>query len=258
MLTFLRKIRKSLMESGSFQKYFLYAIGEIALVVIGILIALQINIWNEAQKEKAKAFDYLSEFKKDLMYDTLQFNYMLLLLDKTIRSDIKILENLEHTSEELNDILTVVTSNTFSRTINQRTFQKIQNSGNSNLLGYEALYDQLSNYYIETNRDLNLSLDWQINYFQKNRGYLDKFIEDNNYEVFTLRDDLKEEFQIDSFPRINEDQDNPFIHFFNTVAGRNYANRCLLQHGFIRNKYKSYTSLATSLLVEIDKVTNSK
>ena len=43
MLTFLRKIRKSLIETGSVRKYMLYAIGEIALVVIGILIALQIN-----------------------------------------------------------------------------------------------------------------------------------------------------------------------------------------------------------------------
>jgi hypothetical protein len=65
MLTFLRKIRRSLLQSDSTQKpaspvsggqslwrratgrYILYAIGEIALVVIGILIALQINNWNE-------------------------------------------------------------------------------------------------------------------------------------------------------------------------------------------------------------------
>lgn len=51
MLAFLRKIRKSLIESGSARKYLLYAIGEIALVVIGILIALQINNWNEYRKE---------------------------------------------------------------------------------------------------------------------------------------------------------------------------------------------------------------
>lgn len=46
MLTFLRKIRKSLVESGSTRKYILYALGEIGLVVVGILIALQINNWN--------------------------------------------------------------------------------------------------------------------------------------------------------------------------------------------------------------------
>ncbi|MBT8219511.1 MAG: hypothetical protein KJP00_06790 [Bacteroidia bacterium] len=47
MLTFLRKLKKSLIDSGSTKKYFLYAIGEILLVVVGILIALQINNWNQ-------------------------------------------------------------------------------------------------------------------------------------------------------------------------------------------------------------------
>ena len=53
MFTFLRKIRKSLIESGSTGKYLVYAVGEIALVVIGILIALQVNNWNENQKNES-------------------------------------------------------------------------------------------------------------------------------------------------------------------------------------------------------------
>ena len=51
MLKFFRKIRYNYMEQNKTGKYFKYAIGEIALVVIGILIALQINNWNEARKE---------------------------------------------------------------------------------------------------------------------------------------------------------------------------------------------------------------
>ncbi len=69
MLTFLRKIRKSLIESGSARKYILYAIGEIALVVIGILIALQINTWNENRKiriaEKQALINLKEEFQKN-------------------------------------------------------------------------------------------------------------------------------------------------------------------------------------------------
>ena len=52
MLTFFRRIRKGLLGEGATSKYLLYAIGEIALVVIGILIALQINNWNEYRKDK--------------------------------------------------------------------------------------------------------------------------------------------------------------------------------------------------------------
>ncbi len=51
MILFFRKIRQGLLTENKFSKYLLYAIGEIILVVIGILIALQINNWNEDRKE---------------------------------------------------------------------------------------------------------------------------------------------------------------------------------------------------------------
>ncbi len=57
-----------MIESGSGRKYLLYAIGEIALVVIGILIALQINNWNEARKQDRLELSLLEELKSDLTY----------------------------------------------------------------------------------------------------------------------------------------------------------------------------------------------
>lgn len=48
MIPFFRKIRKTLADDNKPIKYFRYAIGEVVLVVIGILIALQINNWNES------------------------------------------------------------------------------------------------------------------------------------------------------------------------------------------------------------------
>jgi len=52
MIKFFRKIRQGLLTENKFSKYLLYAIGEIILVVIGILIALQINTWNESRKDR--------------------------------------------------------------------------------------------------------------------------------------------------------------------------------------------------------------
>ncbi|WP_148456426.1 DUF6090 family protein [Formosa maritima] len=71
MIKFFRHIRKSLlMETGKTGKYFKYAIGEIILVVIGILIALSINNWNTIRLEKNEEVklltDMRSEFKKNL------------------------------------------------------------------------------------------------------------------------------------------------------------------------------------------------
>jgi len=59
MINFFRKIRKRLADDNKPLKYLRYAIGEIVLVVIGILIALQINNWNEDRKEQNKTNAYL-------------------------------------------------------------------------------------------------------------------------------------------------------------------------------------------------------
>ncbi|MFP4845277.1 DUF6090 family protein [Winogradskyella sp. PE311] len=74
MIKFFRRIRFKLMETGKTGRYFKYAIGEIILVVIGILIALQINTWNENRKESLEEssilqnlYDEFSENKK--MFD---------------------------------------------------------------------------------------------------------------------------------------------------------------------------------------------
>jgi len=71
MLKFFRTIRKKLIEQNNVRKYLLYAIGEILLVVIGILIALQINNWNENRKTDDKVHSNLLALKDDLVKDTL-------------------------------------------------------------------------------------------------------------------------------------------------------------------------------------------
>jgi hypothetical protein len=52
MLHFLRKIRRSLIDTGTTRTYLLYTIGEILLVMVRILLALQVNNWNEEKKDR--------------------------------------------------------------------------------------------------------------------------------------------------------------------------------------------------------------
>ena len=73
MLTFLRKIRRSLIDSGSTGKYLMYALGEVLLVVLGILIALQINNWNEERKTKQTLAIYLNNLKENIESDIIAF-----------------------------------------------------------------------------------------------------------------------------------------------------------------------------------------
>ena len=74
MIKFFRKIRLNLLSAGKTGKYFKYAIGEIVLVVIGILIALSINNWNENQKLNKKTQDYYLQLLEDLKSDLVFFN----------------------------------------------------------------------------------------------------------------------------------------------------------------------------------------
>ena len=69
MIKFFRKIRQKLLTENKFSKYLIYAIGEIVLVVIGILIALQINNLNEQSKKEELRNGYVNSIKKDLASD---------------------------------------------------------------------------------------------------------------------------------------------------------------------------------------------
>jgi len=76
MIKFFRKIRYNLMETGKTAKYFKYAIGEIILVVIGILIALQINTWNENRKHAIAEQEFFKSITNDLKLDLEFINYV--------------------------------------------------------------------------------------------------------------------------------------------------------------------------------------
>lgn len=66
MLRLFRNIRKRLAADNNLPKYTRYAIGEILLVTVGILIALQVNNWNEQRKQRNKELHYLANLKNDL------------------------------------------------------------------------------------------------------------------------------------------------------------------------------------------------
>ena len=69
MIKFFRHIRERLLNENKFSKYMLYAIGEIVLVVIGILIALSINNWNEGQSKRKAELNFYRNTKQQLLDD---------------------------------------------------------------------------------------------------------------------------------------------------------------------------------------------
>ncbi len=90
MIKFFRKIRQNLLSENKTGKYFKYAIGEIVLVVFGILIALQINNWNENLKNKKEEISVLKELLSDSKTNLLSLEEDIFLNQRAINSNMLI------------------------------------------------------------------------------------------------------------------------------------------------------------------------
>ncbi|RNC92080.1 MAG: hypothetical protein ED555_02940 [Allomuricauda sp.] len=84
MIKFFRRIRQKLLSENKFSKYLLYALGEIILVVIGILIALQINTWNGNKNNRAKEQLYLTSFQNDMQLNLAELDRVIEKSSQTI------------------------------------------------------------------------------------------------------------------------------------------------------------------------------
>jgi len=110
MIKFFRKIRYDLMEKNKTGKYLKYAIGEIILVVIGILIALSINNWNENQKAITLEKNYIHSIYKDLKYDLKKIDANLKTLSNQYTIGIEVLKTLELKDSQVIDSVRIATN----------------------------------------------------------------------------------------------------------------------------------------------------
>ncbi len=94
MIKFFRHIRKTLISENNMGKYLKYAIGEILLVMIGILLALQVNNWNENKKLKKEEINMLKELRKDVAFSVTE-------LDTVIKYNQETVTYLKHIQKHL-------------------------------------------------------------------------------------------------------------------------------------------------------------
>lgn len=158
MIKFFRNIRKNLLKEGKTTKYFKYAIGEIILVVIGILIALQINNWNENKIDRVEELNYYKNIKRQLNEDKnaisanvdynnhflQQFKYAINIIEKNDRSVIDTLAIISVNLLEFSD---------FHRQNN--IYEAMVNSGEIKLLKNQQIIEalqQLEEKYIFINK----------------------------------------------------------------------------------------------------------
>jgi len=186
MIKFFRKIRQKMLIENKVSKYMLYAIGEILLVVIGILIALAINNNSEAGKIKIKELNYLKGIKSDLHLNLLELNAYKLKRETSVKSAEIILtffeEEITIDPNEFNfHNLNVQVWYPIKK--NDNTFQELINSGNLAII---------SNDYIK-NTLLNLQLGYkQISFLEVHLTY---DFENYMYPIYFSITDLKSDIE---------------------------------------------------------------
>lgn len=95
MIKFFRKIRQNLLNEGKTSRYFKYAVGEIVLVVIGILIALQINNWNKSRIATIQEITLLKNMQQDIELDELDIKFNIKYHKQMLKSEIQLLAFLQ-------------------------------------------------------------------------------------------------------------------------------------------------------------------
>lgn len=149
MIKFFRKIRQKLLSEGKTGRYFKYAIGEIILVVIGILIALSINNWNEARKLEMVELDILKGIKQNILMDTIDLNHNMRRFKEMNKRDTIVINHLASKKtfdSTVENNLTDLWRSNITLTLHTSYFDEAKTKGLS-IISNKSLRDSISRLY---------------------------------------------------------------------------------------------------------------
>ncbi|WP_179004099.1 DUF6090 family protein [Winogradskyella forsetii] len=243
MIIFFRKIRQKMLTENKFSKYLLYAIGEIVLVVIGILIALWINNWNNQRLADNQTTNFLKNIKEDLVSDTLEFDLRIDFYKEFIAEKKKLLSLSSY--EKINtDSLSVLISATYALyEINNTTFTKVTNLGISKLSENDELSKKIYNYYTIELKTFSEYINWE----KEATGYEGRYWSNfqNEYEFIIDENDEFPKFQDSITNRQN------LIKLITEPKGRNQILLDYYRKKRILAKYQEMKKISSELINEI-------
>ena len=228
MIKLFQKIRYNLMETGKTARYLKYAIGEIILVVIGILIALQINNWNENHKTQGNQEKYLTLLKAEA-HNNLKEIERVKAMVSTMNSWQKKLIGLIDAPQDT--ITESYLSKVFSKTLFSTYSIKYENSALSELKSSGELKnirnDSLRKYlialepkvYLVQGQEENVKKSFfEITEFTKIHGSFRRVVDDNEFrEVFDIPKSTK--IKISNIPLLSQVQfENRLLHYTGVTA----------------------------------------
>jgi len=247
MIKFFRKIRQKLLSENKFSKYLIYAIGEIVLVVIGILIALSINNWNQNRLKKKQVDTYLKSIVTDLKSDIIVYERNLKSFDKHIENISQILNSNDYKQLKVDSIYTLVNRTWSINTLQNRTYEKIKSTGLEDVLGTTEIDNAVNDYYSNSVVHFNYYVNW--NGEMTNRD--DIFWSfSNKFEIGILKVlNLNSiSYKQDSTKRKDE-----LVKLIESTIGRNYLKNAISRDDYGSIIIKGFKSKAENLIELIEK-----
>ncbi len=236
MLKIFRKVRHNMIKNKKVTSYILYAIGEIFLVMIGILLALQVNNWNEERKANSKLSSILKTIKNDLKTDTLVGSSVIRYYDSINKYSNKVINNEYNVKniEECVPCRSLLTGyNPFN--IQKKGFKLLQNYTESKSEKTDSLITDLSQFYtffdamvINNNEMIKSETLANLNYFKQQDWFIP-------WMQGQMTDEMKDFF-------------GNSLDYKNRVAANN-----ILTTSNHQNYIKLYKTNASALLNRIDK-----
>jgi hypothetical protein len=168
MIKFFRKIRQKLLQENKVTQYLTYAIGEILLVVIGILIALQVNNWNENRKYQREAVAILKNLKSELSDDFSMMAYTIERLERRKAAADYLYQLISNDAERVEiDSTAIVAALMRCSYIHKfvpsfAVYNEIQNSGKLNLIRSDSIKKHLANYKSRVEESLRVESPYEI------------------------------------------------------------------------------------------------
>jgi hypothetical protein len=201
MIKFFRKIRQKSLTENKFSKYLLYAIGEIVLVVFGILIALSINNWNDSRKEAKEESFLLLQLQQEFVNDSIQLRRLIRLTKIKTSKGKELRVMIKNDSIKVDSLVINVFFNGRLLQFNSYspTFDEIISSGKSNVLKGKNLMHLIKRY--------KNNLEEINNYLYKENQ---KRKEEYNSHVFHYFDPELDTYLRRNLGNINVDEINKF------------------------------------------------
>jgi hypothetical protein len=170
-----------LLKENQFSRYFLYALGEILLVVIGILIALQINNWNENQKNHKLEINYINGLISDLDFDIGAYSQGIGEIEEHKKSaDALLLSYKDQKSPPDSALIEHMTNvGLISRIEHRNTvMDDMKSAGRLNLISSDSVRQEIIAYYALAASTINTNArnnDWILSHIIGSRIYAEQF-----------------------------------------------------------------------------------